>query len=284
MLALVHIEKTGGKTIGRLMRREYGLRHCDVLTWSGEPIFGAEDYRRLRWLYPRLKSISGHAVRPHSDLEKALPGIRYYTMVRNPLERCAAHYNAQIVIMGKTIPFKEWIQDPRYRNRQTQYLSGTQDASAAIEIIRSKLFFVGLSHRYDESMVLLQKRIGDPGIHLDFPRYDRSGEGRLLRLLLADPNFKRFPDDRIARRILADPEERALLEDANRADLEVFRFVESQVFPAQVGEYGPAFAADVEAFKARQERKVPTASWMLSRLKRNVMYKPALWMYRRTHS
>lgn len=281
MLALVHVEKTGGKTIGRLMRREYGLRHCDVQSWSGGPVFGAEDYRRLRWLYPRLQSISGHAVRPYSDLAEAQPAVRYYTMMRNPLERCAAHYNMQVVLMGKTLSFEEWIRDPRYRNRQTTYLAGSDDAAAAIETIRSRLFFVGLSHHYDETMVLLQKKIGDPRIRLDFPRYDERGEGRWLRFLFADPAYKTFPDDHITRRILSDPKERALLEEANRSDLAVFEYVESAVFPKQIREYGPDFAADLAAFRARRERGIPSPAWLLNRMKRNLVYKPALWAYRR---
>lgn len=282
MLALVHVEKTGGKTIGRMMRREYGTRHCDVQAWRGGPVFGAADYRRLRWLYPRLRSISGHAVRPYSDLADAQPAVRYYSILRHPLERCAAHYNMQVVLMGKTVPFAEWIREPRYRNRQTCYLAGSDDADAAIETIRHKLFFVGLSHHYDESILILQKRIADPRIQLDFPRYESQGAGRWRRLVFADPAYKRFPDDQIARRILADPTERALLEEANRSDLRVFEFVEREVFPRQIEEYGASFAADLAAFKARRERGMASPSWLLNRLKRNLVYKPALWAYRRT--
>jgi hypothetical protein len=284
MLALVHVEKTGGKTICRVMRREHGMRHCDVLSWSGGPVFGAADYRRLRWLYPRLQSISGHAVRPYSDLAEARPDVRYYTILRNPLERCAAHYNMQVVLMGKTLSFEEWISEPRYRNRQTCYLAGKDDPDAAIEMLRTRLFFVGLSHHYDESMVILQKRIGDPRIRLDFPRYDARGSGRWRRLLFADPAYKRFPDDHIARRILSDPKQRALLEEANRSDSRVFEFVTRELFPRQIQEYGPSFAADLAAFRAREERGVPSPAWLMNRVKRNLVYKPALWAYRKTRA
>lgn len=284
MLALIHIEKTGGKTIARIMRREYGMRHCDVQSWSGnqnEEVFGADDYLRLRWLYPRLKSISGHAVRPYSDLSEACSGVRYYTMLRKPLERCAAHYNYQVAAMGKRVSFDEWILDSRFRNRQTYYLSGTQDADAAIEVVRKNLFFVGLSERYEESVVILAQRTCDPGLKTQFAPYQTSGGGAATRLLLADPLYRRYPDARIAQEILSDPSRRAKLKEANLSDLKLYDFVTRELFPRQVQEYGGAFDSDVKALPSVGRWQVVSFKWVLSRLKRNLLYKPALHVYRR---
>jgi hypothetical protein len=252
-----------------------------VEAWDRKRIFKADDLRRLRRVYPRLKSISGHDVRPYNDLAEAEPDIRFYTMIREPLERCVAHYNFQVVTHGLRLSFEEWITDSRYPNRMTYHLSGTQDADAAIEVIRKRLFFVGLSSRYDESMLLLQKLSGDPKLRTDYPRYDPDGRGRLQRILFADPRYKHVPDDRVAREILSDPKRRAVVEAANQADLKLYSFVRSELFPEQIRAYGSSFAADLEAFRNRRERVLPSPRWMLNRLQRNTVYKPALWAYRR---
>jgi hypothetical protein len=281
MLAFIHMRKAGGKTINRVLRREYGLRHCDVEPWDRSRVFMSADLQRLKRLYPRLVSISGHSVRPHSDLEQVEPGIRYFTMLRHPHERCAAVYNFQVVLKGTEESFEESIRAPRYQNRQTFYLSGTQDADAAIEIVRRKLFFVGLSERYDESMLLLQKLSGDDRLRTDYPRYEVGGRGRLARLLLGDPRYKSFPDDRIAKQILSDPKRRRLLEEANRGDLKLFEFVRSEIFPQQIRTYGASFGADLDEFRKLPERRIFSANWLLNRAKRNLAYKPALKAYRR---
>ena len=62
--AFVHIEKTGGVTLNEALRRSFGIFHCDAEPWRGYTAmpFDADDYRRLRWIQPGLRSIAGHCV------------------------------------------------------------------------------------------------------------------------------------------------------------------------------------------------------------------------------
>ncbi len=262
MLAFVHIEKSAGKTVARAMQCAYGLRHCSLYAWAGLPVFGGKEYRLLRCLYPRLQSISGHTVRPYSDLAHACPDVRYYTMIRHPLKRCTAHYNFQITVMGKRIPFDDWIDDERYANRQTRYLAGQDDADAAIEIASRQLFFVGLTERLDEAMVLLRHRIGQPALQLHYPPY------------------KTFADTTIATQVLNDPTALQRLTEANRSDLKLYRLVTEDLYPQQIREYGQRFAADVQAFRQANGRVGADAKWTMYRLQRLLMYLPVMALYR----
>ena len=49
-----------------------------------------------------------------------------------------------------------WIDEDWVRNAQTQRIAGVPDAHEAIRVIEEKEMFVGLTERFDESMVLLK--------------------------------------------------------------------------------------------------------------------------------
>ena len=74
----------------------YGLRHCYLPYVPRKTALSAEDYPRVQRLCPPLISIAGHAVSAFSDLERARPDVRYYTLLRDPLVRCASHYQMQV--------------------------------------------------------------------------------------------------------------------------------------------------------------------------------------------
>jgi hypothetical protein len=162
LLAFVHIEKAAGITVNHIMRREFGMSHCDVEPCQQHnDYFSKEDLRRLRLLYPRLKSIAGHRVKPYSDLVEVCPEIRYYTLLREPVARCASHYQFQIQQMKRNVPFEEWIVQDKFRNFQVKKLVGRDDLEAAIRQVQEGLVFTGMMERFDESMVLLRHRVKD---------------------------------------------------------------------------------------------------------------------------
>ena len=71
MLALCHIPKTAGTTIVGMLRRSYGMRHCDVEPIVGRSgVYGKPDHRFAQRLHPRLASVAGHQVTPASDLDE----------------------------------------------------------------------------------------------------------------------------------------------------------------------------------------------------------------------
>ncbi|UCE58879.1 MAG: sulfotransferase family 2 domain-containing protein [Phycisphaerales bacterium] len=263
MLAFVHIEKAAGTTMNLILHRSFGLRHCDVQSWHHRRgLFTASDYRRLRWLYPGLMSVAGHYVQPYSDLESARPDTRYYTILREPLMRCASHYQYQVQHMNIEAGFEEWIANPEFRDFQTRKLVGSDDLDAAIRVLTEKLLFVGLVERFDESLVMLRRKAG-------IRRFDI----RYTRERVAENNT-------IKRRILDDPDSYKLLVEANRVDAELYRFVAEELMDRQRREYGSTLDSDLASF---QEAKAPPSRQLTVAavgVRHAWVYEPALRYYR----
>lgn len=266
MLAFVHIEKTAGITLNWILRRSFGLRHCDVLPWrKGADFFSAGDYQRIQKLYPRIDSIAGHDVKPYSDLDQIRPDIRYFTFIREPLARCASHYQYQIQVMGKRISFDDWINTERYRNWQTKKLVGTADIDASIRALKGNFIFVGLSERFDESLVIFRKRASSYSLNI---RYNSRNVAT---------------DNKIKNQLLKDPKTKAQLLEANKLDSLLYEFVTRELYPRQKQEYGDTLDSDLSAFQ-KANHGIPI-DWNLisSFLKRRLLYNPILYCYQQYH-
>lgn len=269
MLGFVHIEKAGGTTMRQILRQSFGARHCDAKVWPDEDRFvreqrpdrvlSGDDLRRMRWVYWRLESIAGHPVVPFSDLERACPGIRYYTFLREPLSRCASHYQSISLRDPDTEPFEDWIAKEHYHNVQCRKLAGRQDAEAAIEVLRQRIGFVGCLERFDESLVMLRNWAAHPDLNICYRSKNVAS------------------DSSIKKRLLSDPESRALLEEVNREDRKLYRFVQDELYPQQVREYGNTLEADLRDFQTSNAEAVKTSRRELAgRVTRNLAYKPLL--------
>lgn len=265
LLVFVHINKTAGTTLRYILRSSYGARHCDVEPWHGawsDPPFSSDDLRRVRKLYPRLASIAGHRVTGWVDLEEPGTDIRYLTFLREPVALCASRFQYQLEYRKKRgLVFDEWIENDWVRDAQTQRLGGTTDAADAIDAIERKQIFVGLTERFDESIVMLQ--------HLRAPDLD---------IRYAPRNVARGSD--VAKRLLTDPRTREMLVEANRADLELYRHVVEEVFPAQEAAFGPSLDDRVTAFRERRDAGYRRVNLAMYGLKQRVVLKPTLRLYR----
>ncbi len=264
MLAFVHIEKTAGMSVHQIFKRSYGARYATVERWSlADEYFSARDMRALRRLYPRLDAVGGHWLKPWTDVGDACPGIRWWTFLREPLQRAASHYQYRVEWEGDPRPFEEWVRLPRQRNFQTQKLVGSEDFEAAIRVLEERFFFVGLSEHFDESLVMLQRFAGDP------------------RLRIAYRAENVAPDNTIKRGLLSDPATREQLEDANRADLELYRYVRDELYPRQREKYGPGLAEDVAAFQRSPGPPRLDSKLLGSELKRYALMKPCVYVANR---
>ncbi|MBN2113678.1 MAG: hypothetical protein JW785_06075 [Acidimicrobiia bacterium] len=234
MLAVVHIHKTAGTTLAGVLKHSNGGTHCDVLAEDPQaPYFSAEDLRRLRRFYPRLRSILGHDVRAYSDLETVVPDIEWVCFLREPLTRTASHFQYDVQRGGVDLPFEEWITHDAVRDRQTRILAGPGGtAEEAIDLL-GRFALVGLTERFDESLVMLGRKVG-----LRDLRYARKWVA---------------PSNDIKTRLLADPETREMLVAVNREDLAVYEHVLAEIYPKQKAEYGIGLDTDVAWFRRRNQ-------------------------------
>ncbi|NUQ64909.1 MAG: hypothetical protein HUU20_20795 [Pirellulales bacterium] len=265
MLVFIHINKTAGRTVRYILRSSFGLRHCEVEPWHARgngAAFSTDDLLRLRKIYPRLESIAGHGVTGYADLEAGAE-IRYFTFMREPLKTCASRFQYNVDYRGKKgLKFEQWIEQEWTRNPQTKMIAGSADVQKAIGVLRAKDIFVGLTERFDESMVMV----------------------RALRARQLDISYKRVNVARrnaLAERLLADETTRRMLVEANEADLELYDFVRRQWYPKFQREYGPSLDADVAHYQQTQHHRFNFRNLTLSRLKQRLVYRPVLYLYRK---
>jgi hypothetical protein len=268
MLVFVHMHKTGGTTVSHILRSSFGLRHCQVepwhARWSGPP-FSAEDLQRLRRFYPNLKSIAGHRIFAYPELQDSScgTGLKYFTLMRDPLKLCASRFQYKVNVSQKeNLDFEEWIQRDWPRNHQTKWIAGVEDVAEAIRIIQAKNIFVGLTERFDESMVLLKALMAND-LNISYKRVNVARDKSLAESLLSNEST------------------RQMLIEAQQADLELFDYVRQELYPTYQREYGPSLEADVACYRQTQANNFNYRNLTLCRLKHYLLYQPLLHLYRK---
>ena len=249
-----------------ILASQYGLSHCDAIPWKpfASPHdlipFSADDYRKLKWIYPNLKSLSGHYVMPCGDLDSAFADTCYLTFIREPIRRMASAYQQ----MRKTNPgymsFEAYCDIDTHRDQQCQVLGGCADAQTAIDVVQQKNVFTGLLDRFDESLVLLKAL-------------------RLNELCIDYERVNTAPSNDIAAGLLNDNRTLNLLEDANKQDQILYTRLKDEVYSRQIERYGEGLESAVAQFSSRK-KKVNKRRIFMARLKRKVLYEPAVKIYR----
>jgi hypothetical protein len=244
--------KTAGQAISDIFRQSFPGQHCELHT----PVRAtAADLWWAMRVYPRLKSIAGHCVVPHSDLELACNSLRYFTFLRDPVQRCVSHYQFLASRNEERRPFRKWLQ--HRANYQTRMLCGAPDAERAIEMLETKIRFVGLLERFDESLLLLRHWTTEPGLNLARRRRNVA------------------TDNRIKDEILSYPALVAKIHEHHAEDFRLYEYARDVVYPRQVADYGPALAADLAQLTSAAESPVALSlAHYLAKSKRACIYKP----------
>ena len=266
LLVHVHITKTGGSTLNHILRSSYGMRHCPVEPWESRSAhipFTLEDLRRVRKLYPNLRSIAGHRVFGWVDLSDGDTEADYFAMMRDPVRACASRFQHKVETTGNWDyeEFEDWIRQDWIWNRHTQAISGTQDPDTAMRVIREKGIFMGLTERYDESMLLLKRRLA-PDLNISYRPVNVASKKT------------------VSKRLLADDRRRAMIEEAQASDIELLQRVKDELWPEYLEDYGPTFEDDLADYRSSRG-DFNDLNIFLSRLKAYAVYKPALYLHRR---
>lgn len=175
VLIHLHVMKTGGTTLQRLLKRIYGDEFCPHQVWD---LLRHEDLTQWR-VY------SGHmgvGIADHIDRQPV-----FITMLRHPVEQALSLYGfwqrlsvsqpdhpASIVHRTAEQSFREWLEDPLGReqklNGQTRALAmryGDRDLPYSDDVLLSlatavldRCAVVGLTERFDESIAMMGRVLG----------------------------------------------------------------------------------------------------------------------------
>jgi len=258
-----------------VLRNSLGTGHCEIRTpYARRPAdpndrsvyVTGDDLRRVRRVYRDLRGIAGHNVRPYSDLETACPDIRYFTFLRDPVKRWLSHYKNKALSYGRE-DFDRWASAAWTHDFQTRTFAGEANAQKAIELLSSRVRFVGLTEFFDESLLMLGQWLREPAYR---PEY------RAVNQLAEKSRSRDVAREQADLRYLEEPGVRDRLREINAVDQQVYDFAVREIFARQRASYAGDLAADVAALRQRNERLTEWREPLSSRLLRNWVYKPAL--------
>ncbi|SDN60223.1 Sulfotransferase family protein [Paenibacillus sp. yr247] len=181
LLIFLHVPKTGGQTLGRIIDEQYHISEIikvkdpqtvetllneipnEKVTKIGCYVEHLETYfQQVPKGDEHINCIYGHMYfGMHRYLSKP---YTYMTMLREPIDRVISHY---YYFLGKNhfktdTSFEEFITKPKFFNFQTRYLSGGNipDLQLAKENIHNHFSIVGITEMFDESLFLMKKQFG----------------------------------------------------------------------------------------------------------------------------
>ncbi len=180
--AYVHIHKCGGTSLKHILLRNLPLHNIEAKRLSpGEPgALSPSDLKILLSMNPFTKIVWGHAIKPHANLESAVPDIKYITLLRDPEKRYLSHYYHTREARREEWDFQMFLKEERFWDYQTKYICGCSNADKAIDIIEQKFALVGILEQFNEFLSLIQKEMSS--LNLDI-RYRLKGSRKNKNLL-----------------------------------------------------------------------------------------------------
>lgn len=214
ILGFVHIPKTAGSTVKFILRNSTYLRHCDLQPLMRHGIFTDNDFKFLKKIFFfGVRSISGHSLKCPT-LHLSAP-VQYFTFVRDPLQRSLSHYQQikrNLRRNGGDITFEAYLQKKGSADQQVRRIAGEPDLEKAKHELSQRYLFVGLTERFAESMLVLQ-RLSPYPLKLEFTR----------RHVTMDNTAKQD--------VLANPETLQILKECNQLDLQLYAYVRDELYP-----------------------------------------------------
>jgi hypothetical protein len=241
VLIFLHIPKTAGSTVLRILEHEYG--HDGVLKLY-DSVFGDEVAALRADELGRTRVVAGHF---YFGVHSRLTGpCRYVTFLRDPLDRVVSHYE-----FARRWP-DHYLHEPASKmnladyvrfcgaaepnNDQTRLLAGREMASsngasspAMLSVAKRNLDFhaaVGLTEAFDASLVLMRRVFG-----WRRPFYVSHNVG-----------------DRARQEAQLPRNAREVIEAHNALDVELYQYARER-FRAQIAEQADHFDRDLRAFR-----------------------------------
>jgi hypothetical protein len=242
----LHIQKTAGTTIHRIIERYYPLESIyffDAFTYTYEHFLSIGEAGRAK-----IRMLRGHMVfGPHEHLPQP---STYFTVLRDPIERVISHYYHvrrdsnhpyHDLLVSNDMDLKEYLESEVHLGMtdfQTRVLAGgkwhdseygkcpEEALEVAKENFREHFAVVGLMERFDETLLLLRRAFGWRDIFY-------------------------VPQNVSARRPRRDELPPNVLEavvEANQVDVKLYQYVKT-LFDEQVRRQGPSFKMEVWAFR-----------------------------------
>jgi hypothetical protein len=259
-LIFYHIPKTAGMTLALILLRFYGWHQYNfpckaAFIEDPETIltqFKAQAPSRL----PRTRLLRGHML---YGTHTHLPGAwRGFTFLRHPVARVLSQYFYSLQngwvkpgMLKKMVSAERNYVPSHYfvNNLQTRYLSATEGLPMPVPIgsddmtmlalaqqrVREDLTVVGLTERFDESLLLMQQAFEWPT-----PYY--------LRVNRTRHDYQHHPE--------ITPEVLEIITANNALDIALYEYAEA-LLEERIAAQGPGFPQKLEAFRRQNRLRGP---------------------------
>ena len=259
-LVFLHIPKTAGTTLHRIIERQYPAESLYSIGWTED-----ESVAALRQMseaqQTRICMVRGHMA---FGVHEYLSGpVTYFTVLRNPIERVISyyyfvrskpdHYLYDEISAGE-MTLAEFVERHGHimlDNAQTRMLSGrwrepafggctSEHLAMAKRNLREHFAVVGLAERFDETLLLLKRTFGWRNVF-----YTRQN------LTRNKPPSSSLPTATLA-----------LIAEVNQLDAELHHYARA-LFQALIRRQGPTFPAELAKFQRTNRLISPFASVQL---------------------
>lgn len=181
VLIFLHIPKTGGITLGSIIRRQYGRDAVYRIARKRHDLRPIEEFKKLPDIQKeKIRVVEGHIP---FGLHRYLSGpATYITMLRNPVDRMISVYYFILSrpthylhssILSQNLGLRDFICSDMaadVHNGQVRFLSWTEEAGTFLpsghlttehlEVAKrnmERFLLVGLLERFDETLIMLRR-------------------------------------------------------------------------------------------------------------------------------
>ncbi|WP_319405974.1 sulfotransferase family 2 domain-containing protein [uncultured Desulfosarcina sp.] len=218
LIAFVHIEKAAGQTFIRILENNFKYKHCRVapLNKKNKGIFSVDDLKLILKINPFTQAISGHSIKPFSNLATYIPHIRYVTILRDPVERYISHYQYWVKVLKKNIKFEDFLKLDSMRDFQTKKIAGAPIIQEAKRILSDEFFLVGVLENFDYFLALLKIKLSPYEFNCEYKKKN-----------VAKNNFLKVNIDQKLEKY-----KKEILFN-NRNDIELYSYAKNYIFQKQ---------------------------------------------------
>ena len=226
----------------------------------------AEDVCSVRRLYRNLRGIAGHNVKPYTNLRAKFPEIEFFTFLRKPASRFRSHFLTRAPALTQEA-FDRWIAVDWVHNWQTKMIAGEPNSQRAIDLIGERFGFVGLTERFDESLLLMRRWLREPTFQVQYRSLNRTNEKQVSRDAAQCKCDTSYLDSAAVL---------ARIQEVNVEDQKVYDFVASLVYPRHVAAYGGNLQLECQELQLKNQIASDLKEPLSGKLMRNYVYKPLL--------
>lgn len=217
--------KTAGSTLANMLVEHYGrgahfpLRGEEMKAKPYNPERLLNDYAKTNG---KLKLVGGHSIRPYIDYGDLEKDLTWFTFFRKAENRYISHFlfikfqtnnfskKRYQSMKSKTID--EWERIENYSNYQTKFIAGEENLQKAIDIVETKMKWVGLTEDLPNGFFSLKEHLAIDGLYIDTQKRNSSEASKEEREML----IKDFGD---------------YITEQNQIDIQLYDYVKKNVYP-----------------------------------------------------